>query len=414
MPLAERRPDIRPTVETKESAVQIGGATEASEGHPDRNEDRAFFNKDRMTVGVLDGAGGGMAGEKASALAAQIVSREMKKIPDTVSAADCRKAISSILESAHQSVLGLGNDEFFKHLDRDAWKQETGNLLWDDPAEIDKEIAGTGWKPKIYAAEKFKGKSQDEIFEAEQKAGLSTPTATTASVAKFLERPDGGAEMVYGHIGDSRIYVLRKDGKIEQVTKDQGGMEEAVKLGVISKQEAEVLDQTSDPAILKEKFGEERAAALENYFPQLRRSVTQELGLKSKIDLQIGAIKIEPGERVLFTSDGIHDNLTNEEIEQLLKGGDAAGAAKKIVDAARQRTAEGAMRSKADDKTAVVVEIPENIEEISDVDILEEEPEEIMELGDADVEAVPIEVLEAEDKRKSAAEIRKIKKSIGI
>ncbi len=412
---AEMSPDLQKqiTPEAKEAVAQIDGATESSESHPDHNEDRAFFNQEKKTIGVLDGAGGGMAGEKASDLAAKIVSRELKKIPDGASAIDCRKAISSILESAHQSVLNLGNNEFFQYLDRDAWKQDTGNLLWDDPAQIDAEIAKTGWKPKISAADKFKGKPQDEIFKAQEAAGFTTPTATTASIAKLFERPGGKTEMVYGHIGDSRIYVLKKDGKIKQITQDQGGFEEAIKHKIITKDEAEVLDQSSDQKILEKKFGKDRAEVLQAYFPQLRRSVTQELGLTKEITPQIGTVDLEPGDRVLFTSDGIHDNLTNQEIEQLLKSGSSTEAAQKIVDSAKKRVAEGTMRSKRDDKTAIVMDVPEAIEEISAEDITEE-PEEIVELGEEDVEAVPIEVMEAEDKRKSEKKIKEIRKAIGL
>jgi len=412
---AEMSPDLKQiTPEAKEAVAQIDGATEVKEGlAPEQNEDTAFFNKDRMTAGVLDGMGGGMAGGEASKLAGKIISRELRKISDGVSLADCKKAINSAILDAHQTVLELGNNKFFQYLDssdRENWKKETGNLLWDDPAQIDQEMAKTGWIP---AAEKFKGKSQDEIFKAQKEAKITTPTGSTASVAKLIERPDGGTEMVYGHVGDSRIYVLRKNGKIEQVTQDEGGFKEAVEKGVITQEEADVLDQITDPKILEEKFDKDKAEYLQRLFPHIRRSITQGLGLAKEIKPQIGSIKLEPGERVLFTSDGIHDNLTDKEIEQLLKGGSPTEAASKIVSAAKARIAEGTMRSKKDDKTAIVLEVPEATEEISAEDI-EEEPEEVVELGEGDVEAIPIEVLEAEDKRKSAEEAKKIRKAIGI
>lgn len=411
MPNPERQLK-REESEAKEIVAEIGGATEASESHPDRNEDTAFFNQEKMTAGVLDGMGGGMAGEKASRLAGQMIARELKKIPEGTSSTDCERIISTVIESAHEAVLKLGNNEFFQHLDREEWKKETGNLLWDDPAAIDKEIVQTGWKPKSSASKKFKGKNQAEIFKALEEAGFSTPTATTASIAKLIERPDGGTDMVYGHVGDSRIYVLKKDGKIEQVTKDQGGFEEAIKpeIGILTKEEADTLEQATDPKILEQKFGKDRAKDLQKFFPQLRRSVTQGLGLTEKISPQIGVVKLEAGERVLFTSDGVHDNLTNQEIEQLLKGGSSAEAAQKIVAAAMARTAEGTMRSKRDDKTAVVLEAPEAIEEISAEEITEE-PEEI---GVEEIEVVPIAQLEAEDRRKSAKKIKEIKRAIGM
>jgi protein phosphatase len=395
--------------EAKETLVQIGGATEASESHPDRNEDTAFFNQEKKTAGVLDGMGGSMAGEEASRAAGQIIAKELKKIPDDMDPDLCKKKIGDILESAHKAVLEIGNKEFFKYLDRETWKQETGNILWDD-AEADAEIAKTDWKPKIYAEQKFKGKSQAEILKAQTDLKL-TPTATTASVAKLIERPDGGTDMVYGHVGDSRIYILRKNRKIEQITEDQGGTNQAVADKIITKEDAEILEQLADAKDL-EKLDKKRAEFLKKMFGPIRRAVTDGLGLPS-MKPKIGTVRLEAGERVLFTSDGIHDNLTNSEIERLLRDGNPTETAQKIVAAAKKRTAEDTIRSKKDDKTAIILDAPEAaIEEISEVEAIDD-PEEVVELGEEDVEAVPIEILEAEDKRKSAEEIKKIKKAIG-
>lgn len=375
---AEMSPDIKKqiTPETEEK-VPIEVTTEASEEHRDRNEDAVFVDKEKELAGLFDGMGGGMAGEKASQLAAKVIYSELSKVPKGASSIEWQNAIRQAMEKAQQEVTKFGNEIFFESI--------------DDP----------------FARAAYRDRSQEEIQKFIIERGV-TPTGTTASIAKLIELPDGGADLVYGHTGDSRIYVLRKDGQLEQITRDQSALEEAVQNGYITKEEADFLDQaTSNDEILK-KFGPEKGKTIAFIFKDLRRGVKNALGL-SESNFQIGSVHLEPGEKVIITSDGIHDNLTKKEIEKIAAQAKASAA---LVEAAKKRRSEKVLRSKSDDKTAIVLEVPEIIESAEII----EEPEEIIELKTEDVEEIPtvIKSLEEEDRRKSAAEIKKIKKSIGI
>ncbi len=74
--------------------------------------------------------------------------------------------------------------------------------------------------------------------------------------------------------------------------------------------------------------------------------------------MHVGEVELRPGDRLLVCSDGIHDNLTEAEIAQILrKPGRNDGEA--LVKCARKRAQRGlqaTMRSKPDDMSAVVVD----------------------------------------------------------
>lgn len=73
--------------------------------------------------------------------------------------------------------------------------------------------------------------------------------------------------------------------------------------------------------------------------------------------IQSGVREIKPGLKIVLTSDGIHDNLTEWSIG-LIVGNLFNDPAKALVDEAYRYSREKHFRSKADDMSAVVVEIP--------------------------------------------------------
>ncbi len=318
-------PEKQKLPEIKEMLPVIDVATEASESHPDRNEDATFILEDRQAAGLFDGMGGGLAGKEASQLAAETVKQELLRVRQDAGVAEWQTAIEKALAKAQQEVTRFGNKTFFEYL--------------DDP----------------FAQAAYRDEPQKKIEQFMQEKGFS-PTGTTASIVKILERPDGGADMVYGHTGDSRIYVLRKNGTLEQITQDQGALEQAVQNGYITREEADFLDQATSREEIMEKFGPERGAMVSFLYQDLRRGVTGALGI-SESKFQIGAVRLKPGERVIITSDGIHDNLTKKEMEKIAAQGPTA-----LIEAAKKRVKEGVLRSKSDDKTAITLEVPEIIE----------------------------------------------------
>lgn len=76
---------------------------------------------------------------------------------------------------------------------------------------------------------------------------------------------------------------------------------------------------------------------------------------------QFGVKEVRKGDLVLLTSDGVHDNLTHEEIEALLeKAKSPEEAAAFIKEAALKRSREDknkSIRAKPDDVSVVAVEV---------------------------------------------------------
>jgi serine/threonine protein phosphatase PrpC len=189
-----------------------------------------------------------------------------------------------------------------------------------------------------------------EVREAVDRQPELTGMATTAIVARIWETPDHRYLLVHGHVGDSRLYLLRARGSLERVTVDDGILSTHVSVGLISEEEALKIDQAEDWEELDERQ--------KRYFYQ-RGLITQAIGGRGEPEVHVGELELHAGDRVLICSDGIHDNLTEAEIVALLRahGRNDAGA---LVQAARRRAQRGAlatMRSKPDDMSAIVIDV---------------------------------------------------------
>ncbi len=64
---------------------------------------------------------------------------------------------------------------------------------------------------------------------------------------------------------------------------------------------------------------------------------------------------IKPGDRILLCSDGIHDNLTDAEIESILLREPRTIAARNLVQNAINRSHEECLRAKKDHMSAIVI-----------------------------------------------------------
>ena len=98
------------------------------------------------------------------------------------------------------------------------------------------------------------------------------------------------------HVGDSRAYRLC-DGALEQLTEDHTEVQKLVDLGHLSK-----ADAATSP---------------------FRNRLTQAVGLGRALEVFTRTEPLQPGDRLLLCSDGLHDMLSEKKIATLL-GGDAA------------------------------------------------------------------------------------------
>ena len=151
---------------------------------------------------------------------------------------------------------------------------------------------------------------QEAHRRVHQRATTDAATAgmgTTITAA--LVEPDG--RVVFGHVGDSRAYLLRDD-KLEQLTDDHTLVAELVRRGELSPGEAEVHPQ--------------------------RSVITRALGTDPDVDVDTFAIEARSGDVYLICSDGLSSMVEASDIEQILRRhrGDLAGASRALIQAANR------------------------------------------------------------------------------
>jgi len=138
----------------------------------------------------------------------------------------------------------------------------------------------------------------------------SDPTAsgmgTTMTVALVEEMT-----VAMGHVGDSRAYLVRGDA-MEQLTEDHSLVNELLKSGKLSEEEAQVHPQ--------------------------RSVITRAVGTDPDVDVDAFTIEAEEGDIFLICSDGLTDMVEDEEILELvhLNRDDLDKAVKALVAAANR------------------------------------------------------------------------------
>jgi protein phosphatase len=113
-----------------------------------------------------------------------------------------------------------------------------------------------------------------------------------------------------GHVGDSRAYLMR-DGAVTQVTDDHSLVEQLVREGRLSPEEAQ------------------------NH-PQ-RAIITRALGIDAQVEVDTYRVDLHPGDRLLICSDGLTNMLSDDTIAGTLRRhADPQQAADTLVDMANQ------------------------------------------------------------------------------
>lgn len=192
---------------------------------------------------------------------------------------------------------------------------------------------------------------------ANERVHQTTPQGgTTGSIVRIWEGPGGERKAIIGNMGDSRIWLYKKDGTIIQLSEDDSVLRDAFQAGRLS--------QERYTRLLN--FFDNFKGKIENYTQELqgywnnRNVVYRYLGMPNfACDTKI--VDVEPDDVIILTSDGIHDNLTTEDVKQTLQQSkDPQEAVESLVKNARHLwTTEGwNPRAKGDDTTALALKIP--------------------------------------------------------
>jgi protein phosphatase len=200
----------------------------------DSNED-AFMLAENTGIAVLaDGMGGHLAGEVASAMAADIITRHL-------------------------------NEAFSQPVQKD---------IGDSPYEV------IAMRAAIQQA-------NTAVFDAARSKPEYNGMGTTVVVAVFQSN-----KLYVAHVGDSRLYRYRV-GQLQQVTEDHSMVQELLKRGLITPEEA-------------------RTSTNKNL-------VTRALGVDPSVEADIRIETFLKDDIYLMCSDGLNDVLTDPDIERVLQ-----------------------------------------------------------------------------------------------
>ncbi|MDB5038364.1 MAG: Protein phosphatase [Bacteriovoracaceae bacterium] len=119
-----------------------------------------------------------------------------------------------------------------------------------------------------------------------------------------------GKRAILGHVGDSRAYLFR-DGVLEQLTEDHSLVNEQVKTGLITAEEAKT--------------------------HQFKNIITRSVGVTSDVEVDVVIKKLKIGDSFLICSDGLSNLVEAKEMEKELRERETVLAAKSMVDLANKR-----------------------------------------------------------------------------
>ena len=166
------------------------------------------------------------------------------------------------------------------------------------PYQIDEEtkapVAGRMIREQVL-------KANTSIYQAAQSQPQYAGMGTTLVVCLFYDD-----KMTVGHLGDSRLYMLR-DGKFSQVTRDHSLLQEQIDSGIITADQAK--------------------------HAQHKNLVTKALGIDPTVEPEVREYATRPGDIYLLCSDGLCDMVDDEDMGMTLQalGGNLKLAAQQLV-----------------------------------------------------------------------------------
>ena len=145
-------------------------------------------------------------------------------------------------------------------------------------------------------------KANDEVIAESNRDPSKQGMGTTCTTAVFR-----GSKVLISHIGDSRAYLLR-DGSISQMTDDHSWVEEQVRNGNLTPEQA-------------------------RQHPQ-RNIITRAIGLQANPLIDTYEQNLEEDDRVLLCSDGLNGMLLDENIKDLANAGELSKVCEELINEA--------------------------------------------------------------------------------
>ncbi|MET0909420.1 MAG: PP2C family serine/threonine-protein phosphatase, partial [Ilumatobacteraceae bacterium] len=316
------------------ATLRWGTATDPGRIRPD-NEDNLLAGP--QVFAVADGMGGHRAGEVASAIAVDLLRARLG-----APGADLETVIAAISEA---------NGSIYRAANGNPDQQGMGTTVTALVVITDRRDAPGATTSETLAAEPDAGDDPG--------AGASTEPAPATPA---------GEQLALVNVGDSRTYLLRH-GRLRRVTVDHSYVQELVATGNITDDEARTHPR--------------------------RNIVTRALGIDPSVRVDAWTLPLVRGDRFLLCSDGLVDEVVDDEIVAVLdRVGDPQAAADELVAIAN---AQGGR----DNITVVVVDVVEGLDPPDPDSELDLEPawddadDAVWATADADADATEFEDLAA-------------------
>ncbi len=274
------------------------------ERHPDRNEDSIVVDERSGLAAVFDGVGGSAAGQIASQTAVRATHQGWRQVLEQLQK---KRKIYDILDNPGENFLCSVLERLVQ--------------------------------------------SADDLVRTEgaKRAGTDDLATTVAMAAVCREPKTRGYTLYYAHVGDSRVYLQREGEPLKRLTNDDGLLAKLVENRVVKNEDAHRIDQA---------MRADQLSDMEFSYFRLRGGITQALGGPVPPTIHTAEIAVTPGDRILLCTDGIHDNLTDEEIEEILRSSPRTSTARLLVEHSLRRSRQErsvTLRAKPDDMSAIVM-----------------------------------------------------------
>ncbi len=144
-----------------------------------------------------------------------------------------------------------------------------------------------------------------EIYKAASNDATKRGMGTT-----FVCLAIGGTKAVVGHVGDSRVYLVR-NGQCHRLTEDHTLISAQLKAGTITKEQA----ATS----------------------QYRNVITRAVGIQESVQVDTLILDVVPGDVFVLCSDGLHGYLSDEEVGSVVAASALGELPDKFINLANER-----------------------------------------------------------------------------
>jgi len=216
---------------------------------------------------------------------------------------------------------------------------------------ITKDITTGSVDQPIKTMEKAIIHASDAIYKASQadlgRSGMGATCACAWVIGDRLYTANLGDSRIYllrkdytANLGDSRIYLLRKDHLI-QLSTDHTWIQEALDAGLIT--DKNLMDHPN-AHVIRRYLGSCEAPE-----PDFRMWVFEEERKEEALANQ--GLTLNPGDYLLLCSDGLTDLVADAEIQKVLQKSPLAQVPKTLIDIANQRGGH-------DNITVVVMQVP--------------------------------------------------------